>query len=182
MKELKEKLAQAGLPTSGKKADVLARLEHHHAAAIVAADAMPRGTLIVCPASVTANWAAQLHEHVAPGALQVHMYVGVGRGGSPEAVARQDVIITTYGTLTSEYRDHVAGAEGGGGKRKRSDGGCSLFDVPWRRVVLDEAHGIRNRATKGHKAALKLTAEYRCGCAHAYSQNVATKRRSCPCY
>jgi SWI/SNF-related matrix-associated actin-dependent regulator of chromatin subfamily A3 len=36
-----------------------------------------------------------------------------------------------------------------------------LFQIPWRRVVLDEGHIIRNPATRMAKACFKLKAERR---------------------
>ena len=40
-------------------------------------------------------------------------------------------------------------------------GGCLLHRVRWRRVVLDEAHGIKNPSTASAKACSLLTAERR---------------------
>ena len=45
------------------------------------------------------------------------------------------------------------------GKRKHNQGG--LMEVAWHRVVLDEAHTIRNRTTKLFKAATALQATHR---------------------
>lgn len=47
----------------------------------------------------------------------------------------------------------------GKGKRQHNKGGLS--DVAWHRVVLDEAHTIRNRTTKLFKAATALKAAHR---------------------
>ena len=45
------------------------------------------------------------------------------------------------------------------GKRKR-EGGGELLGMKWHRVVLDEAHTIRNRATKAFKACLSLSSTH----------------------
>jgi hypothetical protein len=50
-----------------------------------------------------------------------------------------------YQTVTSDF-DSLKG------KKSR----ISLFSFDWERVVLDEAHNIRNSATKAFKAVLEL--------------------------
>ncbi|WIA37137.1 hypothetical protein OEZ86_014100 [Tetradesmus obliquus] len=105
----------------------------------------PRGTLIVCPLSVLSNWQMQLEEHTA-GNLQVAVYHGPERNRSRAWLAQQDVVITTYATLAGDV-----GLRGGGG----------LFGQQWLRVVLDEAHTIRNADTQQAKACRALKAQRR---------------------
>lgn len=95
----------------------------------------PRGTLIVCPLSVLSNWQTQLEEHTA-GNLAVAVYHGPERNRSRAFLSQQDVVITTYATLAGDV-----------GMR----GGSGLFGVQWLRVVLDEAHTIRNSETQQAK-------------------------------
>ena len=46
-----------------------------------------------------------------------------------------DVVLTTYGTLSSEYSNYESG------------GHSPLFGVSFYRIVLDEAHMIKSRTT-----------------------------------
>ncbi|KAG2491123.1 hypothetical protein HYH03_010567 [Edaphochlamys debaryana] len=101
----------------------------------------PRGTLVVCPVSVLSNWATQLQEHTA-GGLKVYAYHGPERSRSPQLLAQQDVVLTTYQMLASDLAD-----------------GRGLLSVRWLRVVLDEAHTIKNPKAKMSQAAAKLKAE-----------------------
>ncbi|KAK4165276.1 putative SWI/SNF-related matrix-associated actin-dependent regulator of chromatin subfamily A member 3-like 1 [Cladorrhinum sp. PSN259] len=102
-------------------------------------------TLIVAPVSVMSNWEQQIHRHVhekyAPKTL---IYHGQARQQTAKLLAEYGVIITSYGTLTSEV------AAGG-----------PLSKVEWRRIVLDEGHTIRNAKTKAAEAACALTAQSR---------------------
>ncbi|KAG6811355.1 hypothetical protein H0H92_007820 [Tricholoma furcatifolium] len=46
-------------------------------------------------------------------------------------------------------------------QRKKNPKKCALFGVKWYRVVLDEAHNIKNEKTKGAKACCELEAKFR---------------------
>ncbi|CAM9189972.1 unnamed protein product [Ascophyllum nodosum] len=124
----------------------------------------PIGTLVVCPMSVISNWEGQLEEHVKEGALKVYAYHGGHRSQDTNFLASCDVVITTYDTLASDFLasggEESFGAEGdaAGAKRKRRHG---VLALGWHRVVLDEAHTIRNSKTRKHKACLALSTRHR---------------------
>ncbi|EGB11519.1 hypothetical protein AURANDRAFT_15891, partial [Aureococcus anophagefferens] len=99
-------------------------------------------TLVVAPTSVLSNWSEQAKAH-APG-LKVLVYHGGDRGALDAAA--YDVVVTSYGVLVAEAPDDASG------KRKLS----GLYTASWRRVVLDEAHTIRNPRTKTAKAVARL--------------------------
>ena len=114
-------------------------------------------TLIVAPVGVMSNWSGQIAHHIKPDhALRVLTYHGNNkRLMTPNDFAEYDVVITSYGTLATEYFPR--------GKKDppsvpRPQG---LFSVDWRRVVLDEGHIIRNPQTKSALAASNLLARSR---------------------
>jgi SWI/SNF-related matrix-associated actin-dependent regulator of chromatin subfamily A3 len=105
----------------------------------------PGSTLIVAPVGVMSNWEQQLRRHVyeehMPSVLIFH---GAARQTAAKALKDFGVIVTSYGTLSSE-----AASNG------------PLTKLNWRRVVLDEGHTIRNAKTKAAEAACKLKAQSR---------------------
>ena len=106
----------------------------------------PGATLIVAPVSVMSNWEQQIRRHV----LDEHrprllIYHGPARQSDLSAF---DVVITSYGTLTSEANPS-----------NPSKG--PLAGVEWRRVVLDEGHIIRNAKTRAALSACSLKAQAR---------------------
>ena len=114
-------------------------------------------TLIVAPVGVMSNWSGQIAHHIKPDhALRVLTYHGTSkRLMTASDFAEYDVVITSYGTLATEYFPR--------GKKDppsvpRPQG---LFSVDWRRVVLDEGHIIRNPQTKSALAASNLMARSR---------------------
>ena len=140
--------AAAGSSSSGTHA--VGSREGEHAAGC-------GGTLVVCPTSVLANWQAQLAEHVPDGALRVLTWHSGGRS-SLGALAAADVVLTTYGTLASDYASWASGgggAAGGAAGNKRKDI-ASMYSLQWHRIVLDEAHYIKNRNAQQCKAVLAL--------------------------
>ena len=109
-------------------------------------------TLIVSPVGVMSNWSDQLKNHTkeesTPRVLIYH------NQGKKEAVklAEYDVVITTYGELTSESKTL---------KPNSKPPAKGLFSLFWRRIVLDEGHTIRNPRKKGFLAACALRADSR---------------------
>ncbi|KNZ72866.1 Putative SWI/SNF-related matrix-associated actin-dependent regulator of chromatin subfamily A member 3-like 1, partial [Termitomyces sp. J132] len=113
-------------------------------------------TLIVAPLSVLSNWEKQVYDHCTEGSLSVYVYYNTTRSLSAEELAKYDVVITTYHTVVGEFAETTR--EQGRKKRKVER---SLFDVSWKRIVLDEGHTIRNPKTKIAKAVCGLTAQRR---------------------
>ncbi|KAF4962505.1 hypothetical protein FSARC_9428 [Fusarium sarcochroum] len=99
-------------------------------------------TLIVVPKSMTSGWENQIKRHVIiPGQTRVALYHGTGRQRLATHFRNNDIILTTYQTLRSEWINKGP-----------------LFTEQWFRVVLDEApaHRIGNRSTQVFQAACEL--------------------------
>ncbi|KAF9354650.1 hypothetical protein BGX34_010890 [Mortierella sp. NVP85] len=116
------------------------------------------GTLIVCPLSTVQNWEEQFETHVKRGSLQIYVYHGGQRVSDPGYLAKYDVVITTYNLLGTEYSKECKGRDGETGPSKQPS---ALQQIDWFRVVLDEAHIIKEVSTVQSKAACALTAERR---------------------
>lgn len=113
-------------------------------------DGIGKGTLVVAPLALIKQWEGEIKERVEEDhALSVCVHHGPGRTKNFKDLKKYDVVITTYQTLSSEH----AGSEGS------LKVGC--FGVLWYRIILDEAHSIKNRNAKATKAACALNAEYR---------------------
>src|SRR3712207_7572818 len=112
--------------------DILACLEFRRVLfrSLVALDAAARDgdglgpTLLVCPMSLVGNWQREA-ERFTPH-LRVHVHHGSDRARGEEfekAVADADLVLTTYAVAARDVE--------------------ALRDVPWRRVVLDEAQAAK---------------------------------------
>lgn len=111
---------------------------------------LEKTTLVVAPLALIRQWEGEIKDRVeASHELKVLVHHGQQRTKNFKDLRKHDVVITTYQTLASEH----ASSEGG------LKVGC--FGLNWYRVILDEAHSIKNRNAKVTKAACALRAEYR---------------------
>ncbi|KAL4806364.1 SNF2 family N-terminal domain-containing protein [Aspergillus unguis] len=112
---------------------------------------LSKSTLVVAPLALIKQWESEIKSKVEPaGRLRVFVYHGNARAKSTDRLDDYDVVITTYGTLTSE---HTAVT--------KNDKKAGVFTIHWYRIILDEAHTIKNRNAKATQAAYSLNAEYR---------------------
>ncbi|KAJ5594931.1 uncharacterized protein N7459_001139 [Penicillium hispanicum] len=121
------------------------------------ADAPPpnrlsKSTLVVAPLALIKQWESEILDKIEKThKLRVCLYHGANRAKTAKSLDDYDVVITTYGTLTSESGTATSD------KAKKS----GIFAVYWYRIILDEAHTIKNRNAKATQAACTLDAQYR---------------------
>lgn len=109
-------------------------------------------TLVVAPLALIKQWESEIIDKVEKShKLRICLYHGANRAKTASALDTYDVVITTYGTLTSESGTAVSD------KNKRT----GIFGVHWHRIILDEAHTIKNRNAKATQAACALESKYR---------------------
>lgn len=109
-------------------------------------------TLVVAPLALIKQWEAEILDKVdKTHKLRVCLYHGANRAKTASSLDTYDVVITTYGTLTSE--------SGTASSDKSKNSG--LFSIHWYRIILDEAHTIKNRNAKATQAAYALDSKYR---------------------
>jgi SNF2 family DNA or RNA helicase len=108
------------------------------------AGAQPRASLLVAPASLLANWVAEI-ERFAPGLKALVAHPSAMPAAELKALDRGrfgdvDLVITSYGSLLRLPW---------------------LADTRWRVAILDEAQAIKNPRAKQTRAAKKLEAQAR---------------------
>ncbi|AHF16117.1 DEAD/DEAH box helicase [Niabella soli] len=117
----------------GKTVQALSYLEHYkqeHPDAKI---------LVICPTTLIYNWENEIKKFTPSLSYRIHH--GPTRTRNTEDIVKQDVIITTYGTLRSDIKLFVG--------------------IPFDYAVLDESQAIKNPASKVTKAAYLINAKHR---------------------
>ncbi|KAI1076545.1 SNF2 family N-terminal domain-containing protein [Whalleya microplaca] len=97
--------------------------------------------IVVTSPQLLEVWATEIAKHLGPNILRVATFHGAGRAKCFQDIVDHDVVLTTYHTLVADYASKKL-----------------LQNLAWHRVVLDEAHWIRNTSSQQFKVARNLTA------------------------
>ena len=133
-------------------------------------------TLIICPLSLISSWKDEIRKHVDENEIKYRIYThhGPQRTDSVDWLFRQDMVITTYHTLAADFKRKKAKKrkiviDGSDDDIETDDeieaavGAASslsvLHKVKWHRIVLDEAHFIKEHKTTMAKAVFELDSE-----------------------
>jgi SNF2 family DNA or RNA helicase len=109
-------------------------------------------TLLVAPLSTIANWEEQIKAHIKDKTLSYYVFHGPNRCRDVETLSKYDIVLTTYNIVGSEFDR---------GKRGKGKDSSVLEQINWFRIVLDEAHMIREQNTRACKAICALDANRR---------------------
>ncbi|KAI9708611.1 MAG: hypothetical protein M1820_003829 [Bogoriella megaspora] len=110
----------------------------------LSSNAASSATLIITPKSTVSGWQQQIEKHIHPGNARTLVYHGSGRQRMFKDFGNYDIILTTYETMRADWK--ING---------------TLYWTAWHRLVLDEAHHIRNRSSELFKAACAVDSRFR---------------------
>lgn len=115
------------------------------------------GTLIVAPTVAIMQWKQEI-ELYTNNALSILIFHGSNREISPDKIRQYDLVITTYNLLESVWRKQQSGF-------RRKDGVVKedsiLHAIKFHRIVLDEAHNIKDRSCGTARAVFNLQTDLR---------------------
>ncbi|KAL4088915.1 hypothetical protein QTP88_023996 [Uroleucon formosanum] len=101
------------------------------------------GTLIICPSSLISQWDNEIKSKVKPRVLDVIKYYGPNRESSARRLAKKHIVLTTYHTVMWDQKNHKNTSP--------------LYNIKWCRIILDEAHTIRNHKSQTSVAVSSLS-------------------------
>lgn len=139
-------------------------------------DESHKTTLIVTPVSLLRQWSSEIDSKIKPSAnLKIGIYHGVEKRNLSTygQMKKYDVILTSYGTLSSEWKKHYKETlEYSTGKNQNAipdyeRGGVNYVspffssEAVFYRIFLDEAQNIKNKVSVASKALYSLRGCYR---------------------
>lgn len=120
-----------------------------------------KSTLIVCPVTLVEQWKNEIVNHTSP-PLNVYIYMGGRRIREAAKLVGFDAIITTYSTLSNEYAQILKREKELGRQLNYEEkSNFPLFQIRFFRIVLDEAHNIKNRKSLQGRACTAVDADCR---------------------
>lgn len=99
--------------------------------------------------SLVGQWVTEARSKLADKSLKVCEYHGGNRPRKVSLLAEQDVVVTTYETLSSDMLGRTKSANVKGDPNP-------LTQIKWWRIVLDESHAVKGEASKQLKAVMAV--------------------------
>ncbi|KAJ6015083.1 DNA repair protein RAD16 [Penicillium herquei] len=120
----------------------------------------PKPTLVLVPPVALMQWTSEIKDYT-DGKLKVLVYHNSDskvKNLKPADIQKYDVIMISYSSLESIYRKQEKGWARGSTVVKADS---AIHAVNYHRVILDEAHNIKQRTTSVAGACFALRAEYK---------------------
>ncbi|XP_033756052.1 transcription termination factor 2-like isoform X3 [Pecten maximus] len=130
-----------------------------------------KASLVVCPASLIHQWHKEIERRCRSNLLSVLLYHGPNREQNIKRLAEHDVVITTYNIVAKEVGSSTTNADepvkdDEEAESPQSEGSdpvlqCNMLRIVWDRIILDEAHNIKNHKSLTCMAVCRLRATHR---------------------
>lgn len=117
----------------------------------------PKGsTLVLAPTVAIIQWKNEIEKFTQ--GFKVLVFHGQNRISKAKELENYDVVLTSYAVMESNFRRENKGFTRKGKLMKEDS---ILHKVKWHRVILDEAHNIKDRQSNTAKAAFALRSHFR---------------------
>jgi hypothetical protein len=97
-------------------------------------------TLIIAPVVALIQWKNEIEKHA--NGLTAFVFHGAKRPQDPAELMKQDIVLTTYSIISSLYKRQKYGFMR---NKEKTFEPSVLHKIHWPRIVLDEAHNIKDR-------------------------------------
>lgn len=107
--------------------------------------------LVIAPTVAILQWRNEVEKYTT--GFKVIVWHGANRSSDTNELKKADLVLASYGVLESAFRKQVSGFRRKGNLVKEKS---VIHQINWHRVILDEAHNIKERATNTAKGAFEL--------------------------
>ncbi|KAG0145261.1 hypothetical protein CROQUDRAFT_658947 [Cronartium quercuum f. sp. fusiforme G11] len=153
------KTQEAGPWSGGMLADEMGMGKTIQTIALILSDRKPgdgKQTLVIAPVVAIIQWRNEI-ERFTKG-FTVNVWHGATRSTDKKKMKNYDIVLTSYSVLESSFRRQNSGYRKQGELFKEKS---ILHEIKWHRVILDEAHNIKDRSCNTAKGAFQLQAKYK---------------------
>ncbi|TIA73996.1 hypothetical protein E3P92_01431 [Wallemia ichthyophaga] len=112
--------------------------------------------LIVAPTIAVVQWKNEIESYT--DGMNVLLWHGASRTKNIADLKKYDVVMTSYSVMESAFRIQQYGRQRKGSKIKEPS---PLHAINWHRIILDEAHNIKERSSNTSKAAFGLKSNFK---------------------
>ncbi|KAI0352754.1 hypothetical protein OH77DRAFT_756955 [Trametes cingulata] len=148
---------EKGVWSGGMLADEMGMGKTIQMISLMVSDHGAKPNLVIAPTVAIMQWRNEIEMHT-DGLLKTLVWHGASRESSVNELKKYDVVLTSYAVLESCFRKQHSGFKRKGKIVKERS---PLHAIEWNRVILDEAHNIKERQTNTAKATFELQAKYR---------------------
>lgn len=124
--------------------DATAATDHH------------RSTLVLAPTVAIMQWKHEIEKFTT--GIKVLVWHGNTRTNKIAEIKKYDVVLTSYAAMESSFRREHKGFQRKGQTYKEDS---LVHRIDWHRVILDEAHNIKDRSSNTARAAFALKAQFK---------------------
>ncbi|KAF9224410.1 hypothetical protein BS17DRAFT_703380 [Gyrodon lividus] len=117
---------------------------------------LKRPNFVIAPTVAIMQWRNEINAHTEN--MNVLVWHGASRVANPEELEKYDVVLTSYAVVESCFRKQQSGFKRKGLIVKEPS---PIHHIKWNRIVLDEAHNIKERTTNTAKACFELKSNYK---------------------
>ncbi|EIW62201.1 uncharacterized protein TRAVEDRAFT_144646 [Trametes versicolor FP-101664 SS1] len=151
------KQQEQGIWSGGMLADEMGMGKTIQMISLMVSDHGAKPNLVIAPTVAIMQWRNEIELHT-DNMLKTLVWHGASRESSISELKKYDVVLTSYAVVESCFRKQHSGFKRKGMIVKEKS---VLHSIKWNRVILDEAHNIKERQTNTAKATFELQAKYR---------------------
>ena len=118
-------------------------------------------TLIIVPASLLHQWQSEIENRFEKNSFKYHVYHEANRKKQAINLEDNDIVFTTYEIVTRELDKLGDAKDVDEIKELLRRSNSPLARIKWKRIILDEAHRIKNHTTKSNKIICSMRSKYR---------------------
>ncbi|KAK4510862.1 U4/U5/U6 small nuclear ribonucleoprotein prp3 [Mucor velutinosus] len=115
--------------------------------------------LVIAPTVAIMQWKEEILKHT-DNALSVHVFHGSNRTKKQSDLEKYDVVLSTYAIMESAFRRQEYGVKKVGHAAIYKEKSI-LHKVKWHRVILDEAHNIKDRSSNTARSVFNVQGNFK---------------------